>query len=63
MFSVSLERGLEPEIAEGLRSRGHQIREDDEVCFYGRGQVIMKTKDGVLCGGTDPRADGCVLGW
>eukprot|EP00210_Caulerpa_lentillifera_P006247 g5966.t1 len=60
---VSLEKGVDREIAHGLQSRGHQVREEDELCFYGRGQVILRTKTGVLCGGSDPRADGCVLGW
>jgi len=31
--------------------------------LFGRGQIIRREPDGVLWGGSDPRADGCALGW
>jgi gamma-glutamyltranspeptidase / glutathione hydrolase len=30
---------------------------------FGRGQIIRRHADGVLWGGSDPRADGQVVGW
>ncbi|MEW5720384.1 MAG: hypothetical protein AB1817_17300 [Chloroflexota bacterium] len=29
---------------------------------FGRGQIIRREPDGVLWGGSDPRADGCAVG-
>lgn len=42
-------------------ARGHEIRIVGDRT-YGRGQAIFRTSDGTLCGATEPRADGCVLG-
>ena len=31
--------------------------------LFGRGQIILRDPaTGVLCGGSDPRADGCAMG-
>ena len=33
-----------------------------ERAFFGRGQIILRdAATGVLCGGSDPRADGCAM--
>jgi hypothetical protein len=29
--------------------------------MFGRGQIILRTSDGTLSGGSDSRADGCAL--
>ena len=30
--------------------------------IFGRGQIILRDPEtGVLCGGSDPRADGCAM--
>lgn len=44
--------------------RGHPIRlvSGWERALFGRGQVIQRDpRSGVLCGGSDPRADGCAM--
>lgn len=60
---VALEEGLE-QVAADLERRGHQVRvaAGPERPGFGRGQVIWRAPQGVLWGGSDPRADGCALG-
>ncbi len=65
--SVLLEEGYSKETVEGLQNRGHviypNVRGHDRAVF-GRGQIIKRDpKTGVLWGGSEPRADGQVLGW
>lgn len=61
--TVELERGCAPGLAEALRARGHDVKEMPRDAFFGRGQIIWRDEKGVLCGGTEPRADGCVAAW
>ncbi len=63
---VSLEAGLPDALVHGLARLGHPIVPDiagDARGLFGRGQIIERRLDGVLCGGSDPRADGLALGW
>jgi gamma-glutamyltranspeptidase/glutathione hydrolase len=63
---VLLEAGLPEALVEGLAARGHPLRpgvEGYRRAGFGRGQIIRREADGVLWGGSDPRADGCALGW
>lgn len=57
-----MESAFAPETVAALRARGHDICVVDDRT-YGRGQAIFRTADGTLCGATEPRADGCVLGY
>jgi gamma-glutamyltranspeptidase/glutathione hydrolase len=64
--AVSLEAGLPDALVHGLARFGHPLVPDlagDARGLFGRGQVIERRSDGVLCGGSDPRADGLALGW
>ena len=63
---VQVEEGLPEETIAGLRARGHSV--DGPVSgharsVFGRGQVIYRDPAGVLWGGSDPRSDGCAIGW
>ncbi len=61
---IALESGFNEEIFQDLESRGHQIRKvfGMERAIFGRGQIIMKDNNsGVFSGGSDYRADGCVM--
>lgn len=64
--TVLVEEGIPPKTRTGLRRRGHRLEPvsaEDRVVF-GRGQVILRDPGtGVLCGGSDPRADGCAMGF
>ena len=45
---------------------GHEIVPCSEYsrAVFGRGQIIRYNPDtGVMCAGSDGRADGCAMGW
>lgn len=56
-----LERGYRPEVMQNLIDLGHPARISDEP--LGGAQAIRIRPDGVLEGGSDPRKDGCALGY
>lgn len=61
---VLMEKGMPQATLNDLARRGHPIKvvEGYERAVFGRGQVIVRTfPDGVLIGGSDPRADGCAM--
>lgn len=60
-LSFDMEPGFNPQTILSLARRGHQIRTVSGG-QYGRGQIIFHTPEGTLCGATEPRADGCVIG-
>ncbi len=60
---VEIEAGFAPEVAEGLRKRGHEVKVMEDFTSFGRGQMIVRDEDGVLTGATESRTDGCVAAW
>jgi gamma-glutamyltranspeptidase/glutathione hydrolase len=61
---VALEEGVPDQVFEGLKNMGHPVYSvhEFERSLFGRGQVILRdAKTGVLCAGSDPRADGCAM--
>jgi len=63
---VLLEPGFEPEVMRSLQDRGHRIevRQGLDRGGFGGGQIIARNPGtGVLTGGSDPRKDGCAIGW
>lgn len=64
--SVFLEQGYPAETAEKLRQLGHSVTHNlggHARQMFGRGQAILRRNpdEDVWWGGSDPRADGCVL--
>lgn len=57
---VAIEDGMPDATLTALRGMGHPLYEVSgyERALFGRGQVILRDEAGVLCGGSDPRADG-----
>lgn len=58
---VDIEEGMPTATVNTLRELGHPLNEVSgyERALFGRGQVITRDNEsGVLCGGSDPRADG-----
>jgi gamma-glutamyltranspeptidase/glutathione hydrolase len=61
---VALEDGIPPATAVALADMGHPVTpvSGHERAIFGRGQIILRDPaTGVLCGGSDPRADGCAM--
>jgi gamma-glutamyltranspeptidase/glutathione hydrolase len=60
---VNVEPGVPDATLQALASLGHPIDRSEGLAqvLFGRGQMIRREPDGVLWGGTDPRADGCVM--
>lgn len=45
-------------IGEALAEKGHKVSKAIDRSAFGRGQIVMRTKEGVLLGGTEGRTDG-----
>ncbi|MCK5552742.1 MAG: gamma-glutamyltransferase, partial [Deltaproteobacteria bacterium] len=64
-MEIILEDPLKSQVSNELERRGHRILEDDfQTNQFGGGQgIIVDPDSGVLLGGSDPRKDGCALGY
>jgi gamma-glutamyltranspeptidase / glutathione hydrolase len=60
---VQIERSTAEHLFRGLAARGHEVNWQNNRLSFGRGQIIWRQHDGVLCGGTEPRTDGAVAAW
>lgn len=61
-FSVLLEPGFSPAVADQLADKGHAVRFDDNNRAFGGAQLILKTAHGYI-GATDHRKEGQVAGF
>lgn len=65
--TVRLERAIAPEVRRQLATMGHDIEPLETIPpgpQYGGGQAILIDHErGVLHGGSDPRKDGCAIGY
>ena len=60
---IEVEGTMPQAIIDGLRAKGHDVSVSTDVASFGRGQIIWRDEQGVLAGGTEPRADGVVAAW
>jgi gamma-glutamyltranspeptidase/glutathione hydrolase len=60
---VSIERSTPEHLFHGLAGLGHEVAWSANRVGFGRGQIIWRNAEGVLCGGTEPRADGSIAAW
>jgi gamma-glutamyltranspeptidase/glutathione hydrolase len=61
---VALEEGISKRTITQLSNMGHhtELITGHARATFGRGQIIIRdAENGVLCGGSDPRADGCAV--
>ena len=63
---VAMEEGWDFGLLADLARRGHRLAPVDGFgrSVFGGGQIILRDpRSGVLIGGSDPRKDGCAVGW
>jgi gamma-glutamyltranspeptidase/glutathione hydrolase len=60
--SVALESGITPETRRALEAKGHRLV-TSRGGFGGYQAIRIDVERGVLIGGSDPRKDGCALGY
>lgn len=58
---MDLENGYAPAMWDALRAKGHKVQSPETA--IGGAQAIRIRPDGVLEGASDPRKDGCALGY
>ncbi len=62
---VAIEDMVRPDVISDLEGRGHNLTvRPPHGIFFGGGQIVERDPEtGVLKGGSEPRLDGCALGW
>lgn len=60
---IQVEPTVPIHIINDLIGRGHEVQIQPNLNAFGRGQIILKTEEGTLCGGTEHRTDGHVAAW
>lgn len=63
---VAIEEGVSDKTISALKAKGHNVRfmKGMHRQTFGRGQIIrVHPQSGVWWAGSDPRADGCAIGW
>ncbi|MCP1677257.1 gamma-glutamyltranspeptidase/glutathione hydrolase [Natronocella acetinitrilica] len=58
--TVRVEQSMPAQVVQGLLARGHNVIVSPDETGFGRGQIIWRNAEGVLCGGSECRADGQV---
>lgn len=63
-MKVGIEQSAHRDLAAALAQLGHKVEVACDLTDYGRGQIIVRdAHTGVLCGGTEPRADSHIAVW
>ncbi|MGE4276729.1 MAG: gamma-glutamyltransferase family protein [Lawsonibacter sp.] len=60
---IQLEREVPAHVGRELAEMGHEVEIMNTNGTMGRGQIIWRTENGLLVGGTEPRCDGTVAAW
>ena len=60
---VALEQETPAHVVHGLAARGHAIEVRHEAATFGKGQIIHRLANGAYLAASEPRADGCAVGF
>ncbi|MBI2940964.1 MAG: gamma-glutamyltransferase family protein [Chloroflexi bacterium] len=60
---VALEVGVPAAVMHGLSARGHELSIHYAPGSFGKGQIIRRLHNGAYVAGSEPRADGCAVGY
>lgn len=60
---VEMEQDWSNALVLNLRRRGHDVFVQPDPFHMGRGQTIIRTAQGTLCGGTEKRTDGQIMSY
>ncbi len=60
---LGIEAAYDDKIVDYLKSCGHEVEIFHDSITMGRGQIILRQDNGVYVGGTEPRTDGCIIGF
>lgn len=61
--NIEVEHDVPVHVVKELIKKGHEIKIQTDETSFGRGQIIIRTEEGTLCGGTEKRADGHIAVW
>jgi gamma-glutamyltranspeptidase/glutathione hydrolase len=61
--NVEVEPTVSLHIVNDLIKKGHDVKIQPNQNSFGRGQMILRTEEGTLIGGTESRTDGQVAVW
>ena len=61
--NVALELAVPDHIVRGLAARGHGVEVRPHPASFGKGQIIRRMANGAYVAGSEPRCDGCAVGY
>ena len=60
---VAIEVAAPQHVMHGLAARGHALTVRHAGATFGKGQIIRRLANGAYVAGSEPRADGCAVGF
>jgi len=60
---IDIEATAPRAVVDGLAARGHEVTIGQNAGSFGRGQIIWRLPNGAYVAGSEPRADGCAVGY
>ncbi len=60
---LAVERAAGEALLEALANRGHDVDTSHPASLFGKGQIIRQLPDGGYVAGSEPRGDGCAVGF
>lgn len=61
--TIEVEQSMDNRLCQELLRAGHDIVVKADSSEFGRGEMILRTEDGTLCGACEPRTDAVVAVW